>query len=264
MRSPEPPAAATVDYTPVTETPGVGITREAARMLSSRYGLTRRYCAGRRVLEVACGSGQGLGYLRRAATLVCGGDITPGLLDRARRAYNGSIPLVRFDATRLPFAGASFDVVAMHEALYYLDDPDAFFRDAGRLLRREGTLVLSTVNPEWADFNPSPFARRYLTAAELGTRLDRYFRTVRLYGGFVVTQGGALSQLKRQAIRLHLMPRTMRGKQMLKRLFYGSLVPVPEELPEDLAPMDEPVALDGRQAREFKIVYAVASGPQHE
>jgi len=45
-------------------------------MLVARYALARDRGAGKDILEVACGSGIGLGFLARQAKWVVGGDFT--------------------------------------------------------------------------------------------------------------------------------------------------------------------------------------------
>ena len=52
-----------IDYGAVTEQVGDLISREALSMVYSRYRFAAQFCAGKRVLEVACGPGVGLGYL---------------------------------------------------------------------------------------------------------------------------------------------------------------------------------------------------------
>ena len=250
------------DYTSVTETPGTLVSREAASMALSRYELVRCLAAGRRVLEVACGSGQGLGYVARDAARVVGGDITPGLLAQAHGHYRGAIPLVQFDAHALPFVSASFDVVQIHEAIYYMAQPQRVFEECRRVLTPDGVLVVSSINPAWADFNPSPHAAGYLGAGDLKTALERTFRSVDILFGFAVPQHTpfrlALSAVKRLAVRLKLIPRTMRGKTLLKRMFVGPLVPVPVELAPGLAPVDEPLPALLCDSSKFRIIYAVA------
>ena len=249
------------DYSGVTETPGTLITREAASMVVSRYELARRLAAGRRVLEVACGSGQGLGYLARDAARVVGGDITASLVAQARAHYRGRVPLVRFDAHALPFADAAFDVVQIHEAIYYMSWPDRVFAECRRVLGPDGVLVLSTINAAWADFNPSPHATGYLTAGELKASLERVFRSVEILFGFPLATrpaAGLVSIVKRLAVRLRLIPKTMRGKTLLKRLFLGPLVRMPSELAPGIAPLDTPVAASLDAAPGYRIVYAIA------
>src|SRR5207249_2249372 len=117
---------------------------------------------------VACGSGIGLGYLARHARAVVCGDINESSCAIAARTYatQPNITVRRLDAQQLDFPNESFDVIVLFEALYYLDDPDAFFREARRVLRPRGTLLVSTANRAWPGFNASPFSKRYFNAIE--------------------------------------------------------------------------------------------------
>lgn len=252
------------DYTGVTEAPGIRVTREAASMVYSRYRFFAGFCAGRDVLEVACGVGQGLGYLARAARAVVGGDITQGLLSRAREHYRERIPLVRLDAQELPFPDGSFDVVILNEAIYYLPDADRFLRGCHRVLRRGGALLVASINCEWPDFNPSPFSTRYFAAGALQEICRRHGFETRLYAGFRVPEPGVrdllVSGIKRAAVRLRLIPGDMKRKELLKRLFLGRLVDYPAEVSDDLAAYDEPQPLDpGAGVTGHKVLYAVGT-----
>ncbi|GAG25272.1 unnamed protein product, partial [marine sediment metagenome] len=44
-----------------------------------------------------------------------------------------------------------------------------------------------------------------------------------------------ISRIKRAAISLNLMPKTMKGKEKFKRLFFGKLTAIPSEISEDMA-----------------------------
>lgn len=250
------------DYTGVTETPGTLVSREAASMALSRYELVRQLATGRRVLEIACGSGQGLRYVAREAAWVVGGDITAGLLARAQRHNRGVVPLVQFDAHQLPFSNASFDVVQIHEAIYYMGDPRRVFDECRRVLRPGGVLVISSINPAWPDFNPSPHATGYLGAEELKAALLQSFREAQIRFGFPVKPptvvDAAVSALKRTAVRFKLIPKTMGGKTMLKRMFLGPLIPVPAELTPGCARIDAPQDSPADASPRFRIIYAVA------
>ena len=251
------------DFATVTEVPGEGASGEQLSMLYSRYCYAVQYCAGRDVLEVACGAGMGLGYLAGHARRVVGGDVTTSLLARAQHTYRGRVPFIRLDAHRLPFASHSFDVVVLFESLYYLSDPAAFMRECQRILRPNGTLLLCTVNPEWAEFNPSPHSCWYFGATDLDRILREYGFTPRLYGAFPVAKHSArdrmTSWMKRMAVRFRLIPSTMKGKQWLKRLFLGPLIAVPAILHDGIAVYDVPVPVEtGRSVRNFKIIFAVA------
>jgi SAM-dependent methyltransferase len=250
-------------YVSVTELPGTGATREQLSMLYTRYRLAARHAAGRDVLEVACGPGIGLGYLARAARAVVGGDFDEAMLRQARGHYGPTMRLVRLDAHALPFASRAFDLVVLYEALYYLSAPERFLREVRRLLRPAGTLLLSTVNRLWDGFNPSPYTFRYFSAQELRLLLRAEGFAAELYAAFPARARGVreamLATARRAAVSLHLIPPSMRGKTVLKRLVYGPLAELPAEAHDGMAPEAPLVRVDAEDgAAGFKVLYAVA------
>jgi len=64
--------------------------------------------------------------------------------------------------------------------------------------------------------------------------LRRFFRRVEILFGFPIpradVRAAIISRVERASVRLGLIPKTMRGKTWLKRLFLGPLVPMPAEL----------------------------------
>lgn len=252
------------DYTTVTERPGGGATREQIAMLYTRYALARRLAKGKDVLEVACGCGPGLGYLARQARRVVGGDLEQSLLDTARDTYGDRVELRRFDAHELPFDDGSFDVLLLLEAVYYLEDPARFVREARRVLGPGGSLLIASANREWTLFNPSPFSRRYFSAAELKRLLESEGFAAEVFAGFPDAPAGLSSRVKRAvrkaAVSLNLIPKTMEGKERFKRLFYGALEPLPAELGEGEGEADAltPVT-DDAPVTGHKVLYAVGT-----
>lgn len=115
------------DFSSVTETNEAGLTRHAFAMNCHRYRFALDYCGGKDVLEVACGSGQGLGYLARQARNIVGGDFTENLVNRAF-FYGKLIPLppelqehsAPFD---IPKAIAPGTETSMYRALYAVAHP---------------------------------------------------------------------------------------------------------------------------------------------
>jgi ubiquinone/menaquinone biosynthesis C-methylase UbiE len=252
-----------VDYSTVTEQPGHRISQEALSMLYTRYCFAAHYCAGKRVLEVACGPGLGVHYLSKHARFIAGGDYTQSLLKTARRSSQGLLPFIRMDAQALPFVRESVDVVVCYEALYYFPDPDLFLAECRRILTLRGILLLSTVNPEWTDFSPSPRSRHYYSRAALTSMLRTHGFSVDLLEAFAVRKDSlrdhVVSWIRRLAIALHLIPSTMKGKEFLKRFFLGRLVPVPPVLTDGLAPYCSPVPVTGeRSLSDHKILFAIA------
>lgn len=251
------------DYTPITEIPGIGADREELARLAHRYQVASPYCTGKRVLEVACGAGMGLGLLAGTASLVVGGDVTRNLLAVAHGHYGGRVPLLQLDAHALPFRTGSFDTVVLFEALYYLARPGDFIEECRRVLSTDGTLIIGTVNREWAAFNPSPLSIGYHTGGELVELCAEHGFETQLFAAFPSGAGSGfgaiISLIKRAAVSLHLIPKSMRAKQLLRRFFFGALSPVPNELepqPSGDAPLT-PVAPQ-RPITEFKILYAIA------
>lgn len=248
------------DYHGVTEVPGARITPEALAMAYARYAFAVEYCAGKDVLELACGAGQGLGFLATKARSVVGADRMESLLRMAREGIGRDVPLVALDAVRLPFRQSVFDVIVLNEALYYLDT-NQFWSESRRVLRPSGQLVITTINCRWPDFNPSPYSVRYHTASSLREEMSDAGFDVEVFGGFNVhnPRGAqpAISALKRLAVRLRLIPRTMKGKAALKRLFYGRLVDAPAAITDAMAPLDRPARLAAGADASYKVLYAI-------
>lgn len=252
-----------MDYATVTEATGVPTSKQALSMLYTRYRFANAYCRDKDVLEVACGSGQGLGYLMRQARQVIGGDCTVTLLAEARRHYGRRLPLLQLDAQVLPFQRASFDVVLLYEAIYYISHLDRFLDDCRRVLREKGVLIVCTVNKEWSDFNPSPLSTRYLSAADLEDLFRSHDFRVDLFAAFPAERHSLraviVSRIRRTAVALNLIPKTMKGKVWLKRLFFGTLHAVPAEVQDGMAPYCEPVPIASCQpCNEYKIIFAAA------
>lgn len=238
------------------------MTQEALSMLYTRYRFASEFCRGKRVLEVACGQGVGLGYLGRQARDVIGGDITGTLLKQARHRLQGALPLLRLDAGALPFSTASRDVIVCYEAIYFLKDPERFLQECHRVLTPQGLLLLCTVNTEWPDFNPSTYGRQYYSARQLSTLLRESGFQADMFGAFpVVTasfRASCVSWIKRVAVALHLIPATMEGKRLLKRLFLGRLVPSPPTVDDGMAAYVQPVYISlDHPVTGYKILFAV-------
>jgi len=250
----------TRDYTAVTEITGEAVRRDAHEKMGARYAFAAQRAAGKDVLEVACGSAQGLGLVAQTARRTVGGDYTFALVRDAARHYRSRVAFVCLDGQQLPFPDSSFDLVLCYEALYYLPDAERFAVEAARVLRPGGEIVIVNVNPRWAGFNPSPHSTRYHSAAELGTLLRDAGFSADLRGAFPEGEAGAISKLigmvRRVAVALHLVPKTMRGKRLLKRLFYGRLVALPPELVQGTPPTLHAIDDD----RHYTVLYAIGRG----
>lgn len=223
-------------FSQITETPGIGATREQLEMLATRYALACRHAGGGPVLEVACGTGIGLGMLADAGGGVVGSDIDPDNVRVARSTWNGDprITVEQGDASGLSHPSGAFASVVCFEALYYFPDLERCLSEMIRVLKPGGTLVLCTVNAAWSGFNRSPFATEYPTPMTLSAMLLKLGCRIEVFGAFADRPRGIMSRaigsLRRLAVRFHLIPGSMRGKQLLKSLFLGGTVPMPTRL----------------------------------
>jgi ubiquinone/menaquinone biosynthesis C-methylase UbiE len=252
-----------IDYTTVTEVPGNQVTQEQMERMFHRYCFASNFSEGKDVLEVACGAGLGLGYLAKKSKRVVGGDYTENLVKLARNYYKERLPVLRLDAHELPFGSQSLDVVILYEAIYYLRDPAAFFREARRVLRDDGVLLIATVNKDWSEFNPSPFSTSYFSVPELGDSLRKNGFKVEIYGAFSVLPKNPKEKItaaiRKIAVALRLIPKTMKGKEFIKKVFYGKLKPLKGEIGEEGCKYSPPTSLPlDVPNHEYKVIYAVA------
>jgi len=237
------------DFSSVTEIAGHKVSKGQLKRVAQRYFWAGEFCRGKDVLEVACGAGQGLGYLLSLSKSLEAGDITPSLVKHASLYYGNRITISEMDAEELPFDPESLDVVILFEALYYLPAAEKFINECRRVLRLGGLILLATANRDLFDFNPSPFSTRYYNPPELQQLLIGYGFGTRFYGGEAVDldnlQGKVIRWIKNIAVTLKLIPGSMKGKQWLKRLVFGKLVPMPQEIEEGSLDYQAPIPIEG-------------------
>lgn len=113
---------------------------------AARYVFARPLIAGQVVLDIACGTGYGIGLLKSEAKLVVGVDIDPDALRQARAETGAKAAVLLGDGCRLPFADGTFGAVTSFETLEHLHERRAFAAELARVLKPNGTLILSTPN----------------------------------------------------------------------------------------------------------------------
>lgn len=103
-------------------------------------------CAGGRVLEVGCGTGQLTEKLAQRGAARTAIDIGTSMIERARRRVaTGDVESRSCSFEDLDVADGSFDMVVAADAFHWMD-PDLRFTKSARVLRTGGWLaVLSTV-----------------------------------------------------------------------------------------------------------------------
>jgi SAM-dependent methyltransferase len=109
--------------------------------------LLRSLPRGSRVLDVGCGTGEQVRWIRSMGLEVVGVEPAPGMRAAARE-LNPDIEIVDGTADALPFADGTFDLVISLEVLRYLapEDRQSAYREMLRVLRPGGRLACSLVN----------------------------------------------------------------------------------------------------------------------
>jgi len=123
--------------------------RGRPRLLSyvGRWGRARRWLPSdvHRVLDIGCAFAYGTAALKgfgRSERWVVGIERDSEHVRQARHRYPWQ-PLVRGDATALPFADNTADAVVLLDVLEHMEHPKAILVEARRVLRPGGYLVMS-------------------------------------------------------------------------------------------------------------------------
>lgn len=117
-------------------------------------------------LDLACGPGTFTRAFARRVRWICGLDLTPALLDRARRAAAAdtlsNLHLVAGDAYSLPFAARAFDLASCGYSLHHMSEPASALAELARVVRPAGRVaLLDLIAPEES------------SRAELNNRIER-------------------------------------------------------------------------------------------
>jgi len=106
--------------------------------------VTAPYARGARVLELGCGTGLILARVAEIADQVVGIDLSEGMAQQAReRGLDVQIGSV----CDLPFDDDEFDLTYSFKVLAHIRDIDAALREAARVTRPGGHLLLEFYNP---------------------------------------------------------------------------------------------------------------------
>ena len=167
-----------------------------------------------RVLDLGCGSGYGTAELSEALPHVFGLDrVSP---DRGARGRG--VSYVRADLEAVPLLPASFDLISSFQVIEHLVDPIIYLSAMAKLLRPEGTALVTTPNLLTSD-KENPFHVHEYEPEELRKCLSRHFREVEMYG--VGTSARAAryfdERLKRIALIVKIDP--LRLRHRLPRAF---------------------------------------------
>ncbi|MDF2594674.1 MAG: hypothetical protein K0R69_1015 [Clostridia bacterium] len=179
-----------------------------------RYELASSFVKEKKVLDAACGTGYGTKMLKCAgAEHVTGIDISQESIDNALLTYQEDhIEFIQGDVYHLPFSGEVFDVIVSFETIEHIASGEALLKEAARILKIGGTLIISTPNRSIS--NPGLYMEErpinnyhpyeYKTIEFIGELL-KYFDILELYGqGFIEDCDTFATKVMRQARNLNV------------------------------------------------------------
>jgi ArsR family transcriptional regulator len=122
------------------------------------------------VLDAGTGTGRMLELLAPHIGRGIGIDVSPEMLaiarERLARAGAANCQVRRGDVYRLPFADGDakcgFDAVLFHQVLHFLDDPQAALREAARVAKPGGRILIADFAPHELEFLREEHAHRRL------------------------------------------------------------------------------------------------------
>ena len=122
------------------------------------------------ILDAGTGTGRMLELLSPHIAHGLGIDVSPEMLtiarERLERAGVANCQVRRGDVYRLPFADgdakSGFDAVLFHQVLHFLDDPQAALREAIRVAKPGGRILIADFAPHELEFLREEHAHRRL------------------------------------------------------------------------------------------------------
>jgi len=143
----------------------------------------RRYVAyvagpktGMRVLEVGCGTGTNLELFAEAGCEVAGVDLSPSMMDLAKKKLGDRADLRLGDAAEMPFADNSFDLVlsflTLHEMPPAVRTP--VMKEIVRVAGADGRALFIDYYPGRFSFPKGWFYRAVILAIEFGAGWEHF------------------------------------------------------------------------------------------
>jgi ubiquinone/menaquinone biosynthesis C-methylase UbiE len=131
---------------------------------------------GMKVLEIGCGTGTNLELFADAGCEVAGVDLSPSMMDLAKRKLGDRADLRLGDASEMPFADGSFDLVlsflTLHEMPPEVRTP--VMREMVRVAGSGGRLLLIDYFPGSYLFPKGWFYRAVILAIEFGAGWEHF------------------------------------------------------------------------------------------
>jgi len=139
------------------------------------------------ILDLGCGEGYGTSILSTYFVNVIGLEVEENAVKHAIEQYQSNNCCFRvYDGRIVPFENESFDGVTSFQVIEHVKDYVGYVREAWRVLKPGGLLILTTPNRELRlEIGQKPWNRFHLReydAMELQAVLKKAFSDVKVYG----------------------------------------------------------------------------------
>ena len=119
--------------------------RKDREVYEKMYELIRPVVKDKTVLELATGTGLIARHIVNAAAHIEATDASPEMITEARRGNcSAKLHFSVQDMFSLPYAGNSFDVVIVSNALHIVPQPEKSLREIKRVLKDDGVVIAPT------------------------------------------------------------------------------------------------------------------------
>ena len=227
------------DYNSITELPNTEISHLQLKRSFQRYCFAKNLASNGKIVEIGCGGGQGLNLFLEVSNNIIGYDINKNNIETCNKTYKNETRINFFqqDAEKLKFEKNSVNTFLIFETNYYLKNQEIFFKNLYEALEKDGKVIVCSANKDWHSFNPSPFSTKYLSLKELHDLGKQCSFEVETFISFPDKSSTVFDKIiktiKRIAVKFRLIPKTMKGKLLLKKIFSGKMCLMPEKFTND-------------------------------
>ncbi len=179
---------------------------------------------GKDVLDAGCGSGWYTEWLADHGARTTGIDRSARMVEYAHMRLRGRATVQEGDASDLRgLRDASFDLIVSSLVIHYVHDLDQMFREWARVLRPDGTFVLSTHHPmrEVGTSSPAGYLATSLVEEHwrwLGATMRFYQRPLRALADPIANAGFVIERISEPTPSDALRDKDPRGHASLCRM----------------------------------------------
>lgn len=172
--------------------------------------------AASKMLEIGCGNGNVLAYLKQNVADIDGGDVFWGGLRFCRQRVP-SANLYHLDVMALPFV-ESYDIIGLFDVLEHIDDDEKALKEIKRALKPGGNLVLTVPANKllWSQFDADSHHKRRYSRAELAAKLEQNGFVIKKITFFIFFLFPLLAFIRIAGKVLHKADREFKGKAHLE------------------------------------------------